>query len=204
MLIVLSAANGLALASTVESMVWGLLAAVTSEAEQLDELMERLAEGDRSVFTSLFEGLWAPTVRLCRSMLGNDADAADAAQQALEKIFVRAADYEPGRPALPWALAIASWECRTILRRRSRRREVSDDFSREPASTAPADDLHVHNQLVEAALQALGTLSEQDRETLIATYWEEAASVPGATFRKRRERALGRLRRAFRRLYGLG
>lgn len=194
------------LAPTIESVVWGPTAAVTTEAQEkrLDELMERVAEGDRSAFPSVFEGLWPPTLHLCRSMLGNDADAADAAQQALEKIFVRAADYEPGRPALPWALAIASWECRTILRRRYRRREVSGDFSQEPASTAPADEAHVQRQLVEAALQTLGTLSEQDRETLIATYWEEAASATGATFRKRRERALGRLRRAFRRLYGLG
>ena len=53
------------------------------------------------------------------------------------------------------------------------------------------------------AIAALGELSEADRETLIATFWDEAASVSGATLRKRRERALDRLRKTFGRLYGL-
>ena len=58
-------------------------------------------------------------------------------------------------------------------------------------------------ELVRAALAAMGELSTEDRETLVATFWEEAASVTGATFRKRRERALKRLRDTFKRLYGL-
>jgi len=41
-----------------------------------------------------------------------------------------------------------------------------------------------------------------DRETLTATFWEEAATTSGATLRKRRERALDRLRESFRKLYG--
>ena len=70
------------------------------------------------------------------------------------------------------------------------------------ATTGGQEDA-VERQLVEAAATALGTLSDADRETLLATFWEEAASVGGATLRKRRERALVRLRAAFRRLYGL-
>jgi RNA polymerase sigma-70 factor, ECF subfamily len=62
----------------------------------------------------------------------------------------------------------------------------------------------VRRELVQAAVGALGELSPEDREALIATYWEEAASVSGAALRKRRERALKRLRDTFKRLYGLG
>jgi RNA polymerase sigma-70 factor (ECF subfamily) len=47
-------------------------------------------------------------------------------------------------------------------------------------------------------------LSEADRETLLASFWDEASDVSGATLRKRRERAVKRLRDAFRRLYGIG
>jgi RNA polymerase sigma-70 factor (ECF subfamily) len=57
---------------------------------------------------------------------------------------------------------------------------------------------------MQAARHALGELSPQDRETLVATFWEEATNVTGATLRKRRERALTRLRDAFKRLYGIG
>jgi RNA polymerase sigma-70 factor (ECF subfamily) len=62
----------------------------------------------------------------------------------------------------------------------------------------------VNRNLAEAALAAMGELSETDRETLVATFLDEVAPATGATFRKRRERALTRLRTMFRSLYGLG
>lgn len=168
----------------------------------LDALMARLADGDRSVFKAVFEALWGPIERLCRSWLGNEADAADAAQEAMHKILERASDYDRARPALPWALAIAGFECRTLARRRQRRREGSADVRDDLAGPDTELEL-VQGDLLRAALTALGELSEMDRETLVATFWDEAASVGGATLRKRRERALERLRKTFRRLYGL-
>jgi RNA polymerase sigma-70 factor (ECF subfamily) len=169
---------------------------------ELDALLARLADGDRSAFTPAFQRLWVPVLRLCMGMLHNEADASDAAQQAMEKILVRASDYDSNRPGLPWALAIAGWECRTMKRRRTRRREVSDEVVIEAISEHAEDEV-VRRSLVEAALEAIGELSPTDRETLVATFADEAGSVSGATFRKRRERALTHLRVAFRRLYGL-
>ena len=173
-----------------------------TERAEVDHLMARLAEGDRSVFTDVFHLLWPPIERLCRALLKNDADAADAAQEALQKVFERAADYDVSRPAMPWALAIAGWECRTLARKRTRRRETSDENQPEP-SIAGAEEQILQRDLVDAALSALGQLSDADREALVATYWDTAASVAGATFRKRRERALERLRSSFRRIYGI-
>src|SRR6187549_2229779 len=88
----------------------------------LDAALARVADGDRSAFAEVFAALHGPIERLCRSMLKSDADAADASQEALCKILERASDYDRSRAALPWALAIAAWECRTILRKRMRRR----------------------------------------------------------------------------------
>jgi RNA polymerase sigma-70 factor (ECF subfamily) len=168
----------------------------------LDSLVIRLAEGDRSAFTRVFQILRPPVLRLCTSLLKNEADAADAAQQAMEKVLTRCSQYDRRRPALPWALAIAAWECRTLLRKKSRRRELSEEQAPEPLVEGSEDEL-AERQLMRAAVDALGELSGQDRDVLVATYWEEAPSVSGATLRKRRERALKRLRDAFRRLYGL-
>src|SRR5882724_4621974 len=111
-----------------------------TQDQNLDALVAQLAEGDRSAFTPAFQLLWTPTLRLCTRLLKNGADAADAAQQAMQKILERAAEYDPERPALPWALAIAGWECRTILRKRSRRREVAEDLAPEPADGAMEAD----------------------------------------------------------------
>jgi RNA polymerase sigma-70 factor (ECF subfamily) len=171
------------------------------ESNTLDALMARLADGDRAVFARVFELLWGPIHRLCMTLLKNDADAADAAQEAMQKILERASDYDKSRPAMPWAMAIAGWECRTLSRKRSRRREV-DNAEHDQAGEHPEEEF-VQRSLTAAAIAALGELSEADRETLIATFWDEAASVSGATLRKRRERALDRLRKTFRRLYGL-
>jgi RNA polymerase sigma-70 factor (ECF subfamily) len=169
----------------------------------LDPLLARLADGDRSVFREVFRRLWPPTLRLCVSLVKHEADGADAAQQAMVKILERASDYDRERPALPWALAIAAWECRTLNRWRARRREAPVD-SADRALAVEAEHELVNRDLLRAALTSLGELSEIDRETLLATFWEEDSSTSGATLRKRRERALERLRLKFRRLYGLG
>jgi len=170
---------------------------------ELDALMARLADGDRSVFAEVFKRLWSPTQRLCMHLLQHDADASDAVQQAMQKILERASDYDPQRPALPWALAVAAWECRTIRRRRGRRREAPMEAA-DDLIGADAETEHVDRALTRAALTALEELSDTDRETLIATFWDESASTSGPTLRKRRERALTRLRNTFRRLYGIG
>src|SRR5882724_9957920 len=94
--------------------------------DEIEALLARLADGDRSVFSLVFKRLWVPMHRFCLSMLKHDADAADATQQAMVKILERASDYDPKRPAMPWALGIAAWECRTLQRKRFRRREASE------------------------------------------------------------------------------
>lgn len=171
------------------------------ELADLDQLMRRLADGDRSAFTPVFELLWPPTLRLCTRLAGSEADGADAAQTALLRILERANEYDRAKPALPWALGIASWEWRTLSKKKQRLRESNEVA---PSSDAGAQAEEAEQRLlVEAAMNAMGTLSQADQETLVSTYWETAAAVGGATFRKRRERAVVRLRNAFKRLYGL-
>lgn len=172
------------------------------ERSDLDRLLARLSEGDRSAFSDAFRLLWPPILRLCKGMLHNEADAEDAAQEAMQKIFSRSLEYDASRPALPWALAIAHWECRTLRQKRRRRREDPEPAANQLA-TADAEERHIEHRLVLDAMSALDTLSELDRETLMASFWEQATSATGPTLRKRRERALTRLRAAFRRLYGL-
>ena len=174
---------------------------MANDEPNIDPLMARLADGDRSAFSLVFDRLWPPIQRFCQSLLKNEADASDAAQEAMQKIFERAGDYDASRPAMPWALAIAAWECRTLQRKRFRRREVLDDRRHERPGN-DEEEVFVMRDLADAALTALGQLSETDRQTLIATFAEEAPA--GATTRKRRERALSRLRKTLRRLYGIG
>jgi RNA polymerase sigma-70 factor (ECF subfamily) len=174
--------------------------------DQTSLLLARLADGDRGVSSELFHVLWSPVRRLARSLLQHEADADDAAQDAMITIFARASDYDRRRAGMPWALAIAGFSCRTHRQKRARRREESDGAAHQLSTDSPSADEEIEKaELVAAAMGALDALTDVDRETLVATYWEErSASASGATLRKRRERALDRIRRIFRRFYGLG
>lgn len=174
----------------------------TTRDDEIGALLVRVADGDRSAFSVVFRELWPRLHRFCTSLVGSEADAADAAQEAMTKILERAADYDRQRPPMAWALAIAAWECRTLKRKRTRRREAPEDAADERIG-ANSELVIEERDLVQAALVALGELSPTDRETLVATFLEESIQVSGATLRKRRERAVERLRSAFRRLYGL-
>jgi RNA polymerase sigma factor (sigma-70 family) len=180
---------------------------VTPEARaELDAAMARLADGDRGAFAAVFAAVRPHVGRLCERMLGRGADADDAAQQALEKVFARASTFRKGHSALPWALAIAAWECRTIVRRRQRARASGDEGLAAAACPSPGPHEALLARELEACVRAaLGQLSEQDRATLSATfdpYVLGGEAAGGATFRKRRERALERLRILWRRIDG--
>ena len=171
------------------------------EPSELDVLMGKLADGDRAAFSPLFRALWTPALKVCQRLVHGEADAADAAQTAMMKILERAGEYDKQRPALPWALGIAAWECRTLMKKQQRQK-VAAEAPELSDGGSTADEVE-QKLLVSAAMHAMGELSKADQDTLTATYWDTAAAVGGATFRKRRERALTRLRDTFRRLYGL-
>ena len=171
------------------------------EHSELDALMTRLADGERDAFSPLFRALWPPALKVCERMLEGRADAADAAQAAMMKILERASEYDRNRPALPWALGIAAWECRTILKRQHRLKETPEKVTVSDEGSG-AHELE-QKLLLSAALHAMGSLTESEQQTLLATYWETEGDVSGPTFRKRRQRALKRLRDVFRRMYGL-
>lgn len=176
------------------------------ELELLDRQMGLLADGDRSVVGPLFRTLWPAIHAYCERALGSGADADDAAQQAMEKVFQEAARYDRTRRALPWAMAISLWECRTVRRRNQRARAVGvDTLPDVPSSAMTPEDAAIHAQLVADARALFATLSPTDRESLEETFAEEVEgriSISGPTLRKRRERALRRLREAWRLLYG--
>jgi RNA polymerase sigma-70 factor (ECF subfamily) len=170
--------------------------------KHVNALMIRLADGDRSVFDEVYAALWPVITAFCGKML-TGTDAEDATQQALLKVFSRASTFDRTGDAFTWAVTIATWEVRTIQKQmtRSRMTFVEDHDAADPAENAEA--LVLREQLVTAARHVIGTLSESDQQTLVATFNDEnPASIPGATFRKRRERALARLKDAWRKVYG--
>ncbi len=169
-----------------------------AEREALQGDLERLADGDREAFHPLFLRLW-PLLRGFAGRCLPPAEAEDAAQEALLRVFARAAEFDRGRDALSWVLGIAAYEIRTLRQRRRRRREHDDGALATRADPRPSpEDTAVAADLERTLGAALATLRPGDAETLLAYARGERPDLPGPTFRKRVERALRRLRGAWR------
>jgi RNA polymerase sigma-70 factor (ECF subfamily) len=168
------------------------------------ELLAALAAGDRTAFDPLYSML-SPRVRaFCRRAMGNDADGDDVAQDALLKVFERASEFDPERDAMTFALGVAAWECRSHRRRVVRRRESPPGEDQAAGGETPEAVLAAR-ELEAAAVLVLGELSAVDVQTIVAAVTGEASlrgGVEPAAFRKRLERAMGRLRVAWRSRYG--
>ncbi len=163
----------------------------------LDRDLGALAAGDRSAFDRVYAAVAPLYERVATRALRSSADAEDAAQQALLNVFARAHEYDPSRGrALPWLVAVVANECRTQRQRVRRRREDADPPDRA-AEGLSAEEALAERELVEAVMQALGTLAAEDARTIRAALeLGPRPDVPAATFRKRLERAMGRLRTA--------
>jgi DNA-directed RNA polymerase specialized sigma24 family protein len=171
--------------------------------QELGALMAALADGRRAAFAPLYAALWPLLRDFCRRALAHEADGDDAAQQALLKLFGRAVEYDDSRDAVAWAIGIASWECRTLRRRVHRRRE--DGLPPDTQVGPDAEAELVRRDLIQAAGELFGALRAEDVATITAAIDGDPdgrAGVAPATFRKRLERALARLRAAWRSKHG--
>jgi RNA polymerase sigma-70 factor (ECF subfamily) len=163
--------------------------------------MARLADGDRSAFSPVYEALW-PVLRKFVARQLPAVDSEDAAQEALLKVFCRASDFDPERDALTWALGIAAFEVRTVRKRVLRRKEALGEPPRPSGAGESMEDDVISRDLQSVALEVLGTMEPSDIETLLNAASGRRSSVRAATFRKRLQRALSRMRIAWRTRHG--
>jgi len=175
----------------------------TRQRAQIQHDLTALAAGERSAYRSVFATLWPLLRRFCERSLRDPDLAQDAAQTALMKLFLHAAEFEPDRDAVAWALAFAAFECRTVRNRAAGRREEPDEavLATVPAGAPSPEDATLEADLHRAAEEILGQLRPRDAETLRAAL---AGSRPtgSVVFRKRLQRALERLRVAWRHTHG--
>lgn len=135
-----------------------------------DDLIERIAGGDRDAFGLLYRQCRPDVYRFAVHMCGSPALAEDVVQDVFVAVIEDAARYRPGRSGvLPWLLGIA----RNHVRRWRHRRPVlplpgeeTDDGRRLAAETDPIGDLT--RQRHEAALaRALLELPARYREAIV-------------------------------------
>lgn len=170
------------------------------QRRHIHEAMVRLAEGHRDAFTAVFDGLWPPVLSFVRRAVPGHPDAEDVAQRTLLKVFARISKFDTTRDGVAWVFGIATFEVKTLRRQGQRRRETTPDevldrhdLARNPEAVA------IDNDLRDALAEVLGALTAAERAALIDDGPGPSSGLSPAAWRKRRQRALERLRTVWRR-----
>ncbi|HEX4456267.1 MAG TPA: sigma-70 family RNA polymerase sigma factor [Kofleriaceae bacterium] len=167
----------------------------------MQRLMTAAGDGDRAAIEPLFSTLRPVCLCYATRLVGDPAVAEDVVQDALVALFGQLARFDRDRDALAWAFAIVTWECRTVRRRRARSREVHTVHIELDVTAVNIAE----RELVRHALAELDGLAPRDRDVIAAVIFDDdelRATLAPATFRKRLERAIARLRTAWRSRHG--
>lgn len=130
------------------------------------ELAALAHAGDREAFGELVARYAAQARRVARAILGNAADADDAAQDGFLAALKHLGRYDPARPFGPWLMRIVA----NAARDRWRRRKVRAAEAISPALPAgePGPDRSAEQRLFHEALRAaLARLPEQQRLAVV-------------------------------------
>lgn len=158
-------------------------------------LLDRCKRGDSLAFQELIEEHEKRILNYCFRMLGNPADAEDAAQETFVKVY-RFIDRFNGESSFStWLYKIASNVCLDMLRKQKRR--VSDAVSLyqnngdgeeyalpiEDSAPTPYQNLQ-HNEAQRALLAALEKLGEEQKKVIVlreiqGLSYEEIAEITG-------------------------
>ncbi len=142
-------------------------------------LTARAAGGDRLAYAALVRRHLPRIYALTRRMLGNEAAAEDAAQEALLRLWTHASSYDPSKAMLStWLTRIATNLCLDRLRKRQ---EEQWDDSYDPPLPASQEKTVGDRQLTERVDAALQALPERQRMALVLCHYEDLSMAEAAT-----------------------
>lgn len=145
------------------------------QADDLDELLLRIARGDRAAFRALYQSmsakLFGVTLRICR----DKSIAEDATQDAFVEIWRKAKDFDGARGAPgAWMAVIARNKAIDQIRKRGRAVLVTGgEDGADVLDTLPDQKAAVDGGVAGLALgQCLGRLADREKEMVVLAYCE--------------------------------
>lgn len=167
-----------------------------------EELLARVADGDRDAFGDLYQRYARAVLGLAIRRLGDRGRAEDAVQEAFASVWRAARSYKRDRgPVAPWLYAVA----RNAIADRGRARteqpaEPTDTPSDEPGPPEQAEQSWVAYRVH----RAMEELPETERTVLELAYWSglsqseisDFLSIPLGTVKTRTRSGLRRLSEA--------
>jgi RNA polymerase sigma-70 factor (ECF subfamily) len=133
-------------------------------------------QGGEAAFDCLVETYHAPIFNFCYRMLGEPAEAEDAAQETFLRAYQHRQRYDASRPVRSWLMAIAAHYCIDCLRRR---RLVWVSLDEEPVLQHPAlcdpapgpESAAIVAEHCREIRAQLARLAPRDREVIVMHYW---------------------------------
>lgn len=159
--------------------------------------------GDTAAFGSLVELHQHKVFRTARSILGNDADAEDASQEAFLRAFRHIARFDAQRDLSAWLYKLTVNACRDVIRRK-RRNEASGTDTQALAAPDPgpfeAAALQEQRDLTRRAIARLpykerAAITLRDLEGLTTAQVAAALGTTEATVRSQVSAGRAKLRR---------
>ena len=182
------------------------LALVTADMGTDEELLERVATGDREALGSLFDRHHRALYGFVARMYGGeDADVDDLVQTTFLEAFRAARRFRAASSARTWLFAIASNLVKMHRRATRRRTHALQRLADQPERTAAALDARIADQRALARIEiALDELSHDLRVAYVMCVIEDVAAddaaralgVPRGTIWRRVHRARQVLRAA--------
>jgi RNA polymerase sigma-70 factor (ECF subfamily) len=170
-------------------------------------LVRRARDGDAGAFDAIAVAFLPDAYRLASAILGREAEAADASQNAFVAAWRELPNLREVDRFEAWFHRILVNECRMQLRRRSRAREVPLDVAEDPgtrASLPPPPPLADRVEAIDLIERAFEELDPDDRTMVVLHHLEgrplaeiaEIVHVPVGTVKWRLHEARKVLQRA--------
>lgn len=139
--------------------------------------IEQARRGDAGAFARLVEQYQSAVYSVARRMLGDDAEAEDAAQETFLRAYRQLRTYDPHRRFVPWLLSITTHYCVDRLRRRRFAGPSLDDDERWDEQWAadvpdPDERLLAEDRAAEAQ-RLLDGLPPNYRAVVVLKYWRD-------------------------------
>jgi RNA polymerase sigma-70 factor (ECF subfamily) len=179
------------------------------------ELIRRVREGDKEAFYGLVRPYGRAVFFAARSVLNNDADAEEAAQEAVLKAFMHIEEFRGESKFSTWLVQIAINEARMKLRKEHRElyESLNESTADEQGDYWPKDfadwreipiETLQRKELREALSKALASLEPIYRQVVVLRYIQhlstaetaEVLGLSGEAVRTRLHRARLRMRDA--------
>jgi RNA polymerase sigma-70 factor, ECF subfamily len=147
----------------------------TQNPVSLARLIERAAAGDMVAFEEIMKHSEQRVMRMTWRMLGNEADARDAAQEVFLRVYKYLGRFKHDQPFFAWVYQITLNVCRDIAKKR---RQYNTQFTSlengcNKAALVVADDQADAEQTLiraqgrELIMRAIATLPERERAAIL-------------------------------------